>query len=83
MIFDFSEFMRKVIKYLILGAVVSVVSALLPKKSMNIEEIVVIGVTAAAVFAILDVFAPEISKAAKSGSGFAIGSSLVGGIPLR
>ena len=83
MIFDFSEFMRKVIKYLILGAVVSVVSALLPKKSMNVEEIVVIGVTAAAVFAILDVFAPSIGAAARSGSGFAIGSSLVGGIPLR
>lgn len=83
MIFDFSEFMRKVIKYLILGMCVSVVSALLPKKSMNIEEIVVIGVTAAAIFAILDVFAPSISASAKNGAGFAIGAGMVGGIPLR
>ena len=83
MIFDFSEFMRKVIKYLILGAVVSVVSALLPKKSMNIEEIVVIGVTAAAVFAILDVFAPAIGQSARNGAGMGIGLGLVGGVPLR
>lgn len=83
MIFDFSEFMRKVIKYLILGAVVSVVSALLPKKSMNIEEIVVIGITAASCFAILDVFAPSIGVAARNGAGMGIGLGLVGGVPLR
>jgi hypothetical protein len=83
MIFDFSEFMRKVIKYLILGMCVSVVSALLPKKSMNIEEIVVIGITASAIFAILDVFAPSIGVAARSGAGFSIGAGIVGGIPLR
>ena len=83
MIFDFSEFVKKVIKYLILGAVVAVVSALLPKKSMALEEVVVLAVTAASVFAILDVFSPEISRATKNGAGFAIGSSLVGGIPLR
>ena len=83
MIFDFSEFVKKVIKYLILGAVVAVVSALLPKKSMALEEVVVIAVTAASVFAILDVFSPEISRSVKSGVGFSVGSSLVGGIPLR
>ena len=83
MIFDFSEFMKKVIKYLILGMCVSVVSALLPKKSMNLEEIVVIGVTASAVFAILDTFAPSIGASARNGAGFSIGAGLVGGIPLR
>jgi len=83
MFFDFSEFMRKVIKYLILGMCVAVVSALLPKKSMSIEEIVVIGTTAAAVFAILDTFAPSIGVAARSGVGFSAGAGLMGGLPLR
>ena len=83
MFLDFSEFMRKVIKYLILGMCVAVVSALLPKKSMNLEEIVVIAVTASAVFAILDTFAPSIGVAARNGVGFSAGAGLMGGIPLR
>lgn len=83
MIFDFSEFMKKVIKYLILGMCVSVVSALLPKKSMAIEEIIVIGITAASVFAILDTFAPQIGVAARQGVGMSVGVGLTGGLPLR
>ena len=39
-----------------------------------------IAFTAACVFAILDMYAPSVSIAARQGAGFALGSSTVGGI---
>ena len=53
------------------------------KKSMAIEEIIVIGITAASVFAILDTFAPQIGVAARQGVGMSVGVGLTGGLPLR
>lgn len=34
----------------------------IPKKNLNIEEVVIIGLTAAATFAILDVFSPLLKQ---------------------
>jgi hypothetical protein len=42
-----------------------------------------IGLTAAATFAILDLFSPSTGNSVRSGAGFTLGSSLVGGLPLR
>ena len=39
--------------------------------------------TAAATFAILDVFSPSIGSSTRNGVGFGIGTALTGGIPLR
>ena len=45
---------------------------------MNIEEIAMIAVTAAATFALLDMYAPSIGNAARQGTGFGIGANLSG-----
>ena len=45
---------------------------------MNIEEIVMIAITAAATFALLDMYAPSIGHAARQGTGFGIGANLSG-----
>ena len=40
--FDFSEFIKRVIKYLVEGVMVAVAAFAIPKKKLDIEEIVVI-----------------------------------------
>ena len=42
------------------------------------EEIFTIGLTAAATFAVLDMYAPSFAPAARVGSGFGIGANIVG-----
>jgi len=78
--FNITEFVKKVIKYLLEGLVVALVAYVIPKASLKVEEIVVIALTAAATFAVLDTFLPSVASSAKNGLGFAIGSSLAGGI---
>jgi hypothetical protein len=80
--FDLGEFTKRIIKYLIEGLIIAICAFVLPKKSLNIEEIVIIGLTAAATFAVLDIFLPSVAVSAKQGVGFAIGSGLTGGIKL-
>jgi hypothetical protein len=55
---------------------------LIPKKQLNVEEIVIIALTAAATFSILDVFIPAMGVSARNGGGFALGTGLVGGLRL-
>ena len=82
-LFDFNEFVKRSIKYLVEGIMVAIVAFSIPKKNLNIEEVVIIGLTAAATFAILDVFSPSIGTSTRSGVGFGIGTALTGGIPIR
>jgi hypothetical protein len=74
---DFSELVKKAIKYLIEGLVVAIVAILVPRKSLSIEEIVVICLVATATFAILDVFIPSMGQSARQGAGLGIGFNLV------
>ena len=76
--FDFSEFIKRVIKYLVEGVMVAVAAFAIPKKKLDIEEIIVIALTAAMTFSILDVFVPSMASSARGGAGFGIGANLVG-----
>jgi len=80
--FDFNELVKRAIKYLIEGLAVAVVALLIPKKSLNVEEIVIIALTAAAVFSILDVFIPAAGQSSRQGVGLASGIGLMNGIKL-
>lgn len=75
---DVSELVKRAIKYLVEGLAVAAAAFYIPRKKMNLEEIVMIAVTAAASFAILDMLAPAIGATARQGAGFGIGASLVG-----
>jgi hypothetical protein len=75
---DFSEFVKRAIKYLVEGIMVAIAAYAIPKKSMNMEEVVIIGLTAAATFSVLDVFIPTMASSARGGAGFGIGANLVG-----
>lgn len=75
---DITELVKRAIKYLIEGLAVAVVLCVLPKKALAVEEIVIIALTAAATFSILDVFIPSMGASARNGAGMGIGFNLVG-----
>ena len=65
-------------QYLVEGGAVAVAAYYIPQKKMNVEEIVMIAITAAATFALLDMYAPSIGSAARQGTGFGIGANMSG-----
>jgi ABC-type Co2+ transport system permease subunit len=77
-VFDFQELVKRVVKYLVEGIVVAIVAFAVPKKQLNIEEVIIIALVAAATFSILDVFIPSMGETARTGAGFGIGANLVG-----
>ena len=80
---DLYEFVKRLIKYIVLGLVIAIVATIAPLKPLRLEEITFIALSAAASFAILDVFAPSIGKAARQGAGFGIGAGVIGGFPMH
>ena len=74
---DFSEFVKRAIKYIVEGIMVAIAAFVIPKQKLNIEEVVVIALSAAATFAVLDVFVPTMAASARGGAGFGIGANLV------
>jgi ABC-type Co2+ transport system permease subunit len=76
--FDFTEFIKRAIKYLVEGIMVAIAAYAIPKQSLKLEEVIIIALTAAATFSVLDVFVPSMSASARGGAGFGIGANLVG-----
>ena len=72
-----AELVKRIIKYLVEGLMVAIAAYAIPKRSLNIEEIILIALTAAATFSILDTYVPSMGATARSGAGFGIGATLV------
>ena len=79
-IIDVVELVKRMIKYLVEGLMVAIVAYAIPKRSLNLEEIILIALTAAATFSILDTYVPSMGSSARSGAGFGIGAGFPGGI---
>jgi ABC-type Co2+ transport system permease subunit len=77
-LFDFSEFVKRAIKYIVEGIMVAIAAFSIPKHKLNVEEVTIIALSAAATFAVLDVFVPSMASSARGGAGFGIGANLVG-----
>jgi uncharacterized ferredoxin-like protein len=73
---DMYEILLRIIKYLFEGLAVGL-AAFLTKK-LSLDYVIILGATAAATFAILDMFSPNVSSAARIGTGFGIGSQFTG-----
>lgn len=71
------ELVKRMIKYLVEGLMVAIAAYAIPKRSLNMEEIILIALTAAATFSILDTYVPSMGVTARSGAGFGIGANLV------
>ena len=75
---DLKELLKRAIKYVIEGVMVALVAYSIPKRTLNLDEIAVVALTAAATFAILDTYVPSMAVQARSGAGFGVGANLVG-----
>lgn len=76
---DFKDILKRAVKYLVEGLAVAFVAYyFVGKGKLDIKDIVVLGITAAFVFAILDTFSPTVSLGARFGAGFGIGQGLFG-----
>ena len=75
--FDLGELVRRAIKYLVEGLMVAIACYAIPKRSISMDEICLIALTAAATFSILDTYLPSMGVTARSGAGFGIGANLV------
>tara|TARA_Y100000817_G_C16712346_1_gene479876 strand:+ start:534 stop:821 length:288 start_codon:yes stop_codon:yes gene_type:complete len=75
---DLGELSRRLIKYVLEGLFVALAAFVIPRRTLNIEEIMLISLTGAATFCVLDTWLPSIGASARSGAGFGIGANLVG-----
>jgi ABC-type Co2+ transport system permease subunit len=80
--FDFSELIKRAIKYIVEGIIVALAAYVIPKKSLSIEEVIVISLTAAATFSLLDVFIPSMGVMSRNSAAAGIGLGLIGGVPI-
>lgn len=76
--FSLQEVTKRVIKYLVEGLMVAIAAYAIPQRSLNMEEVTLIALTAAATFSILDCYVPNIGVSTRTGAGFGIGANLVG-----
>jgi len=74
---NIGELIKRIIKYLVEGLMVAIAAFAITKRSLDIEEIIFIALTAAATFSILDTYIPSMGVTARSGAGFGIGANLV------
>jgi len=75
---DLGELLKRAIKYLVEGLMVAIAAYAIPKKSLNLDEVALIALTAAATFSILDTYVPSMAVSARNGAGLGIGANLVG-----
>lgn len=76
-VFDIQEMFTRIIKYLLEGLVVGIVASILPEKPLSFDKVLLLALTAAAMFSILDLVAPAISTSARQGAGLGLGFNLV------
>jgi hypothetical protein len=75
---DFSEILGRVLKYFFEGIAVGLACYFTPKSKLSMDEIIIIAITAAVTFAILDMYSPRIGDSVRIGAGFGIGSHFSG-----
>lgn len=75
---DLGELLKRAIKYLVEGLMVAIAAFAIPKRSLQLDEIALIALTAAATFSILDTYLPSMAVNARSGAGLGIGANLIG-----
>ena len=77
-VLDLGELVRRVVKYFVEGLMVAIAAYAIPKRTLNLDEVTLIALPAAATFSILDTYVPSMAVTARTGAGFGIGGNLVG-----
>jgi len=76
--FDGYEIVLRFFKYIFEGVIVAMAAYFIPGRKLDVEEIFVLALIAAATFAVLDLFAPAVGASVRTGAGWGIGMNLVG-----
>ena len=79
---DWAEVVRRALRYLGEGLAVGMVTYILPRRKLDLTEVIMVSITAAAALAILDLLLPLGGSAARLGIGATFGSGLAGGVPI-
>jgi len=79
-LFDMSELIKRIIKYLVMGFMISLCLFFIPKKSISYDEIALVSLSSAAIFSIMDTYLPSFSNSVKTGAGIGVGLQLVGAL---
>jgi len=58
---NLGELLKRAIKYLVEGLMVAIAAFAIPKKSLQMDEVALIALTAAATFSILDTYIPSMA----------------------
>ena len=69
-----------VVKYILEGLAVAIAAFLIPQRNIHPVEIVMIAISAAVTFALLDKWSPGIAAGTRQGTGFGIGFNIVRGM---
>lgn len=75
---DAHSILKRALKYLFEGLAVAFVAYYFTKGKLDFKEIVLLGITAAFTFAILDTFSPTVALGTRFGAGFGIGTTMFG-----
>ena len=76
--FDSTEFIVRLCKYLLEGIVVAVAAFFFADTGISWDSILLIGLTAACTFALIDSLAPALSASVRQGAGLGIGLKMTG-----
>jgi len=75
---NLESLIKNVLKYLLEGLAVAIAAKYIPSREISMNEVVMIALTAALTFFVLDLFSPSIASGARLGTGFGIGANQVG-----
>lgn len=76
---------NNLVKYIVQGIIVAIAAYVIPRRTKNIREVLIIATVAALTFFTLDIFTDDenLSMGAQLGAGLAIGLRLVTDTPLK
>ena len=75
---DFWDVTVRLLKYTFEGLIVAFVALILPNNKLDWREILMLALTAACTFSVLDLLSPTVSSGARQGVGLGAGFRLVG-----
>lgn len=87
-VIDAKELISRALKYIAEGLMVAIASLVLPKKKLDLEEVVMLACVAASTFALLDIFGQhthggsKVADSARMGVGLGLGANMVG-FPMK
>jgi ABC-type Co2+ transport system permease subunit len=75
---DLSELIKRIFKYILMGLIISICAIIIPQRKLDTESVLILALTSAATFAVIDQFLPSMSNSVRGGLGTALGVNMIG-----